>query len=73
MRNIAIRVVKKIILDEIHKKTGGINDGLGPRGGSKRVTTGGRFTGGTGRGIRARDRATSGPGIEGANYRGPRG
>lgn len=76
VRAIAVDVVKGIVIGEIRRRTG-----LGPRGGSRRVTTGGKFTGGSGRGTRARDRVTGKvtdfgqgtPGLEGASYRGPRG
>ena len=66
--SIAADVIRNLVTARIADATG-----LGPRGGSRRVTTGGRFTGGTGRGVRARDRATEGPGIEVSGYKGARG
>lgn len=75
VRAIATPVVKAIVIQAIRDRTG-----LGELGGSKRVTTGGKFTGGKGRGTRARDRVTGverhgqmTPGLEMRNYRGPRG
>ena len=75
VRAIAVPVVKALVLQAIIDRTG-----LGPRGGSKRVTTGG---------VRARDRVTGivrlgpgqpkgghgqmTPGLEMPYYRGPRG
>ena len=75
VRAIATPVVKELVIQAIRDRTG-----LGKLGGSKRVTTGGQFTGGTGRGTRARDRVTGTkhhgqmtPGLEMPYYRGPRG